>query len=101
MIRKENRKKRQRIGASLRGADPKSFRNDSTDSSSEEDGDSATRSSYDEDSPTTEETVEPVDGQEPAGTESETIFHIPESIKQFLEEDCINIQCHKKVLFCY
>lgn len=83
----------------MRGADPK-MRIDDSDSSSDEDGDSATRSS-EEDSPTTEEPLEAnTDGQEPT-TETEVVFHIPESVKQFLEEDCINVQCHKKVSKVY
>ena len=73
------------------------MRTDDSESSSDEDGDSATRSS-EEDSPTsTEEPAETnTEGQEPT-TETEVVFHIPESIKQFLEEDCINVMCHKKV----
>ena len=71
---------------------------DSADSagSSDEDEESATRS---EEESNTEEPTETNTEVQGATTidEVDVVFHIPESIKQFLEEDCINIQCHKKV----
>ena len=94
--RKENRRTtKQRIGA-LRGADPK-FRTDS-ESSSVEEGDSGTRSSFEEDSPECDNSSEPVDSQDAAANENTiVIFNIPDSIKQLLEEDGIKIKCRKKV----
>nr|CAH0110377.1 unnamed protein product [Daphnia galeata] len=96
-ILKENRRTtKQRIGA-LRGADPK-FRTDS-ESSSVEEGDSGTRSSFEEDSPECDNSSEPVDSQDAAANENTiVIFNIPDSIKQLLEEDGIKIKCRKKLL---
>lgn len=94
--RKENRRTtKQRIGA-LRGADPK-FRTDS-ESSSVEEGDSGTRSSFEEDSTECENSSEPIDSQDPAANENTiVVFNIPDSIKQLLEEDGIKIKSRKKV----
>lgn len=99
MYRKENRRKRQKIGAGLRGAEPK-FRNDS-ESSSAEDGDSATRSSFEEDSPFGRdgdaEEDDLAEDAEAMGEDSDVVFHVPDSIKHLLEDDCINIKFNKKV----
>lgn len=96
IYRKENRRKKQRIGAALRGADPR-IRTDS-DSSSAEDGDSGTRSSFEEDSPECEDNLELVDCQDSATSENViVVFNIPDSIKHLLEEDSVKIKCRKKV----
>ncbi len=99
--RKENRRKRQRIGAALRGAEPKFCNNDS-ESSSAEDGDSATRSSFEEDSPVGREgdgdEAEVTEDSEMAGEDNEVVFHVPDSIKHLLEDDYINIKFQKKVI---
>ena len=98
--RKENRRKRQRIGAALRGAEPKFCNNDS-ESSSAEDGDSATRSSFEEDSPVGREgdgdETEVAEDSDMVGEDNEVVFHVPDSIKHLLEDDYINIKFQKKV----
>lgn len=94
IISKENRNKRRRIGASLKGAEPK-FRTDS-DSSSPEDTDLCTVSSFNEETPE-DENVESAEYQNSTASESEIIINIPDSIKQFLEDDFINLRYHKKV----
>lgn len=97
-FRKENRRKKQRIGAALRGADPK-FRTDS-DSSSVEDGDSGTRSSFEEDTAECDVNSELADSQDSAATENfVVVINIPDSIKRILEEDGIKIKHGKKVGF--
>ena len=96
IFRKENRRKKQRIGAALRGADPK-LRTDS-DSSSVEDGDSGTRSSFEEDGRDCEENASIEDNQDSAVTENVVVvFNIPDSVKQLLEEDAIKVKCRKRV----
>lgn len=96
--RKENRKKKQRIGAGLRGADPK-LKPDS-DSSSVDDGDSATRSSFEEDAPPEiDENAEVVENPECLIAEPISV-NIPDSVKYFLEDDCIQVCSRKKVIFC-
>ncbi|XP_032785317.1 male-specific lethal 3 homolog isoform X2 [Daphnia magna] len=94
-ILKENRRTtKQRIGA-LRGADPK-FRTDS-ESSSVEEGDSGTRSSFEEDSPECDNNSEPVGCQDSGANENIVVtFTVPDSIKQLLEEDGVKIRCRKK-----
>ena len=83
----------------MRGADPK-FRSDS-DSSSVEDGDSGTRSSF-EDSPECEDNLEMVDNQDPAANQNLIVtFSIPDSIKHLLDEDNFRIKCRKKVYIPY
>jgi len=94
-ILKENRNKRRRIGASLKGAEPK-FRTDS-DSSSPEDTDLCTVSSFNEETPE-DENVESAEYQNSTASESEIIINIPDSIKQFLEDDFINLRYHKKII---
>lgn len=100
LYRKETRRTtKQRIGA-LRGADPK-FRTDS-ESSSVEEGDSGTRSSFEEDSTECENSSEPIDSQDSAANENTiVVFNIPDSIKQLLEEDGIKIKSRKKVCINY
>ena len=95
-FRNENRKKRRKIGASLKGAEPK-FRTDS-DSSSPEDGDSCTISSFNEETPEEDENMESSEYQNLIASESEIIINIPDHIKQFLEDDFINLKYHRKVL---
>ncbi|XP_057375716.1 male-specific lethal 3 homolog isoform X1 [Daphnia carinata] len=94
-ILKENRRTtKQRIGA-LRGADPK-FRTDS-ESSSVEEGDSGTRSSFEEDSPECDNNLEPVGCQDSGANENVVVtFTVPDSIKQLLEEDGFKIKSRKK-----
>lgn len=94
-ISKENRKRRKRIGASLKGAEPK-FRTDS-DSSSPEDGDLCTISSFNEETPEEDENMESAEHQNLIASESEIIINIPDPIKQFLEDDFINLKYHRKV----
>ena len=69
--------------------------------------DSATRSSFEEDnSPLGQdgeaEDEDVADGQEVP--DEDIVFHIPDSIKHFLEDDYLNIRYHKKVcavgLYC-
>lgn len=81
----------------MRGADPK-LKPDS-ESSSEEDGDSATRSSFEEDAPESDENAELVENQDPLTAEPISL-NIPDSVKQFLEEDCVNI-CNKRNVTAY
>jgi len=78
----------------LKGAEPK-FRTDS-DSSSPEDTDLCTVSSFNEETPE-DENVESAEYQNSTASESEIIINIPDSIKQFLEDDFINLRYHKKV----
>lgn len=95
-FRKENRKKKQRIGAGLRGADPK-VKPDSDSSSVDGDGDSGTRSSFEEDAPDIDENVELAENQDSLTAEPITL-NIPDSIKHLLQEDCIQICSRKKVI---
>jgi len=95
-ILNENRKKRRKIGASLKGAEPK-FRTDS-DSSSPEDGDSCTISSFNEETPEEDENMESSEYQNLIASESEIIINIPDHIKQFLEDDFINLKYHRKIV---
>ncbi|XP_046648959.1 male-specific lethal 3 homolog [Daphnia pulicaria] len=96
ILKETRRTTKQRIGA-LRGADPK-FRTDS-ESSSVEEGDSGTRSSFEEDSTECENSSEPIDSQDSAANENTiVVFNIPDSIKQLLEEDGIKIKSRKKLL---
>lgn len=80
----------------MRGADPK-FRTDS-ESSSVEDGDSGTRSSFGEETPECEDNLELADSQDPAASENASVvLNIPDPVKHMLEEDGIKIKCRKKV----
>lgn len=89
-------KRRKRIGASLKGAEPKP-RTDS-ESSCPEDADSCTRSSFNEEMPEEDENMETSECQNVMTSESEIAINIPDSIKQFLEDDFINVKYNRKIV---
>lgn len=63
-----------------------------------EEGDSGTRSSFEEDSPECDNNSEPVGCQDSGANENIVVtFTVPDSIKQLLEEDGVKIRCRKKV----
>lgn len=63
-----------------------------------EDGDSGTRSSFDEETLECEDNLELADSQDPSANEVVAlVLNIPDSVKHLLEEDVVKIKYRKKV----
>ena len=85
------------MGSALKGAEPK-FKTDSEGSSSAEEGDSGTRSSFDDEHrQETDDPGESCDGEDGSQQEEDLAINIPEAVKKVLEEDYFFIKHYKKV----